>query len=49
LATRLRGPDALHSTVAHNNGVELVATLDFEMPAAAKKLKIPARRIIRGS
>ncbi|MFN0305271.1 MAG: type II toxin-antitoxin system VapC family toxin [Burkholderiales bacterium] len=48
-ATGLRGPDALHLAVAQNNGVELVATLDIGMLAAAKKLKIPARRIIRGS
>lgn len=46
-ATRLRAPDALHLAVAHNNGVEFVATLDDGMLAAAKKLKIPARRVIR--
>jgi uncharacterized protein len=45
----LRGPDALHLAVARNNGVELVITLDIGMLAAAKKLKIPARRIIRGT
>src|SRR5574340_937606 len=46
-ATQLRAPDALHLAVAHNNGVEFVATLDKGMLAAAKKLKIPARRVIR--
>jgi len=46
-ATQLRAPDALHLAVAHNNGVEFVATLDEGMLAAAKKLKIPARRVIR--
>ncbi len=46
-ATRLRGPDALHLAVAHNNGVEFIATLDNGMLSAAKKLKIPARRVIR--
>ena len=46
-ATQLRGPDALHLAVAHNNGVEFVATLDNGMLSAAKKLKIVARRVIR--
>jgi len=46
-ATQLRGPDALHLAVAHNNAVEFVATLDYRMLFAAKKLKIPARRMIR--
>ena len=46
-ATQLRGPDALHFAVAHNNGVEFIATLDDGMLSAAKKLKIPARRAIR--
>ena len=46
-ATQLRGPDALHLAVAHNNGVELVASLDEGMLAAAKRLKISARRVIR--
>ncbi len=46
-ATHLRAPDALHLAVAHNNGVEFVATLDEGMLAAAKKLKIPVRRVIR--
>ena len=46
-ATHLRAPDALHLAVAHNNGMEFVATLDEGMLAAAKKLKIPARRAIR--
>lgn len=46
-ATQLRGPDAMHLAIAHNNGVEFVATLDDKMLAAAKKLKIPARRVIR--
>ena len=46
-ATQLRGPDALHLAVAHNNGVEFIATLDDGMLFAAKKLKIPARRVIR--
>ena len=35
-ATQLRGPDALHLAVAHNNKMELVATLDNGMLAAAK-------------
>ena len=39
--------DALHLAVAHNNGVEFIATLDDGMLSAAKKLKIPARRVIR--
>ena len=46
-ATQLRGPDALHLAVAHNNGVEFIATLDDGMLSAAKKLKVPARRVIR--
>lgn len=46
-ATQLRAPDALHLAVAHNNGVEFVATLDEGMLSAAKRLKIPARRVIR--
>ena len=46
-ATQLRGPDALHLAVAHNNGVEFTATLDDGMLSAAKKLKVPARRVIR--
>ena len=46
-STQLRGPDALHLAVAHSNGVEFVATLDSRMLAAAKKLKIPAKRVIR--
>lgn len=46
-ATRLRGPDAIHLAIARNNGVEFVATLDTGMLAAAKRLKIPARRVIR--
>lgn len=46
-STHLRGPDALHLAVAHNNGVEFIATLDDGMLAAAKKLKIPAKRVIR--
>lgn len=46
-ASQLRAPDALHLAVAHNNGVEFVATLDEGMLVAAKKLKIPARRVIR--
>jgi predicted nucleic acid-binding protein len=46
-ATQLRAPDALHLAIAHNNGVEFVATLDEGMLAAAKKLKVPARRVIR--
>jgi len=46
-AAQLRGPDALHLAVAHNNGVEFIATLDDGMLSAAKKLKIPARRAIR--
>jgi predicted nucleic acid-binding protein len=46
-ATQLRAPDALHLAVAHNNGVEFIATLDEGMLSAAKRLKIPARRVIR--
>lgn len=46
-STQLRAPDALHLAVAHNNGMEFIATLDEGMLAAAKKLKIPARRGIR--
>jgi len=46
-STQLRGPDALHLAVAHNNGMEFIATLDDGMLAAAKKLKIPARRVVR--
>lgn len=46
-ATQLRGPDALHLAVAHNNGVEFIATMDDGMLSAAKKLKIPARQVIR--
>jgi predicted nucleic acid-binding protein len=46
-ATQLRGPDALHLAVAHNNGMEFVATLDNGMLSAAKKLKVSARRVIR--
>jgi predicted nucleic acid-binding protein len=46
-STQLRGPDALHLAVAHNNGMEFIATLDDGMLFAAKKLKIPARRVVR--
>jgi predicted nucleic acid-binding protein len=46
-ATQLRGPDALHLAVAHSHDVAFVATLDNGMLAAAKKLKIPAKRVIR--
>jgi predicted nucleic acid-binding protein len=46
-ATQLRAPEALHLAVAHNNGAEFVATLDEGMLAAAKRLKVPARRVIR--
>lgn len=46
-ATQLRGPDALHLAVAHSNGMEFIATLDNGMLSAAKRLKIPARRVIR--
>ncbi len=45
--TQLRGPDALHLAVSKNNGMEFVATLDNGMLNAAKKLKIPAQRVIR--
>lgn len=44
---QLRAPDALHLAVAHSNNVGVVATLDGGMLAAAKKLKIPAKRMIR--
>lgn len=37
----------VHLAVAHNNAVEFIATLDEGMLSAAKKLKIPARRMIR--
>lgn len=46
-ATQLRGPDALHLAVAYSNGMEFIATLDNGMLSAAKRLKIPARRVIR--
>lgn len=46
-ASQLRGPDALHLAVAQSNGVEFVATLDNGMLAAAKRLKIAAKRVIR--
>lgn len=46
-ANQLHGPDALHLAVAHNNGVAFTATLDEGMLSAAKRLKIPARRVIR--
>ena len=45
--TRLRAPDALHLAVARSNNATVVATLDGGMLAAAKKLKIPAKRLIR--
>ena len=45
-ADQLRGADAVHLAIARNNGVEFVATLDNGMLAAAKRLKIPARRVI---
>src|SRR3990172_4602859 len=38
-ATQLRSPDALHLAVAHNNGVEFVATLDNGMLSAPEKAK----------
>ena len=46
-ATHLRGPDALHLAIARNNGAQFIATLDAGMLAAAKRLKIPARRVVR--
>ncbi len=46
-STHLRAPDALHLAIAHNNGMEFIATLDEGMLAAAKKLKISAKRVIR--
>jgi predicted nucleic acid-binding protein len=46
-ATQLRGLNALHLAVAHSNKMEFVATLDNGMLAAAKRLKIPAKRVIR--
>jgi predicted nucleic acid-binding protein len=46
-STQLRAPDALHLAVAYNNRAEFVATLDNGMLFAAKKLKVPARRVIR--
>ena len=46
-STHLRAPDALHMAVAHNNGMDYIATLDEGMLAAAKKLKVPARRVLQ--
>jgi len=43
-ATRLRGPDALHLAIARNNDAEEILTLDADLLAAAKVLKIKARR-----
>jgi len=47
-ATRLRGPDALHMAIARNNGVEEILTLDDGLLFAAKKLKLKARRGVKG-
>ncbi|MDP2795123.1 MAG: type II toxin-antitoxin system VapC family toxin [Sulfurisoma sp.] len=47
-ATRLRGPDALHLAIARNNGVEEILTLDDGLLFAAKKLKLKARRGVKG-
>jgi predicted nucleic acid-binding protein len=46
-ATRLRGPDALHLAIAHNNGVDEILSLDDGLLAAARLLKLKARRGIR--
>lgn len=46
-ATRLRGPDALHLAIAHNNDAEEILTLDEDLLFAAKVLKIKVRRGIR--
>ena len=46
-STKLRGPDALHLAIARNNEIEEVLTLDSGLLAAAKILKIKARRGIR--
>ena len=48
-ATQLRGPDALHLAIAHNNGIEEILTLDDGLIYAARKLKLKARRGIRSS
>lgn len=47
-ATRLRGPDALHLAIARNNGVEEILTLDDGLLFAARKLKLKARRGVKG-
>jgi hypothetical protein len=47
-ATGLRGPDALHLAIARNNGVEEVLTLDDGLLFAARKLKLKARRGVKG-
>lgn len=47
-ATRLRGPDALHMAIARNNGVEEILTLDDGLLFAARKLKLKARRGVKG-
>ena len=46
--TRLRGPDALHLAIARNNGVEEILTLDDGLLFAARKLKLKARRGVKG-
>lgn len=46
-STHLRGPDAIHLAIAHNNEVDFIATLDEGMLSAAKKLKVKAKRVIR--
>ena len=47
-ATRLRGPDALHLAIARNNGVAEILTLDDGLLFAARKLKLKARRGVKG-
>ncbi|TSA00253.1 MAG: PIN domain-containing protein [Rhodocyclaceae bacterium] len=47
--TRLRGPDALHLAIAHNNGIDEILSLDDGLIFAARKLKLKARRGIPSS
>ncbi len=43
-ATQLRGPDALHIAIAHNNDVKEILTLDDGLIFAATQLNLMARR-----
>lgn len=47
-ATKLRGPDALHLAIARNRNTEEFLSLDDDLLIAAKRLRIKARRGIRG-